>query len=121
MKIKILDKFSYQSLPIEDGMVEFNEDDLKEIGRTKQFDLSNNTIIDYKSPQKFIEEKYQIEAWFSDFYTKHEQKYRRLYTLNLNDDDGISGYNKLIQLYNEAEIKRKRIQELEILINDNSK
>lgn len=117
VKIKILDKFSYQSLPIEDGMIDFNEDDLKEIGRTKQFDLSNNTIIAYNSPQKFIEEKSQIEAWFSDFYTKHEQKYRRLYTLNKNDDDGVSGYDKLIQLYNEAENKRKRIQELEVLIN----
>lgn len=56
-------------------------------------------------------------TWFDTYYTIHEQKYRRLYTLNKNDDDGISGYDKLIQLYNEAEIKRKRIKELEVLIN----
>lgn len=116
MKIKILDKFSYQSLPIEEGMIEFNEDDLKDIGRTKQFDLSNNTIIPYQSPQSLIEEFKKLNQWFDTYYTIHEQKYRRLYTLKLNDDDGVSGYNKLIQLYNEAEIKRKRIQELESLV-----
>ena len=118
MKIKIIDKFSYQSYPIENDMIEFNDNDLKEIGRTKQFDLTTNTIINYNSPKNLIEEISSLRKWFDTYYTTHEQKYRRLYTLNKNDDDGVSGYDKLIALYNEAETKRKRLQELEVLINE---
>lgn len=65
-----------------------------------------------------FEEYENLKYWFDTYYTTHEQKYRRLYTLNKNDDDGVSGYDKLIALYNEAETKRKRLQELEVLINE---
>ena len=54
-----------------------------------------------------------LKNWFNVYYAEHEQKYRRLYTLNLMCDDGSSPYQALIQLYNTAEINRKRIQELE--------
>ncbi len=57
-----------------------------------------------------------LNLWFNNYYTIHEQKYRRLYTLNKLDDDGVPAYDKLIALYNEAENNRKRIQELEELL-----
>lgn len=71
--------------------------------------------------QMYTNEITSIKNWFNDYYTIHEQKYRRLYTLKLDCDDGAAPYDKLLVLYNEAEIKRARIQELERLLSDNSK
>lgn len=66
---------------------------------------------------KLIDELIELEMWFKSYYTIHEQKYRRLYSLNKADDDGANAYDKLMALYNEAETKRARIQQLEALIN----
>lgn len=71
--------------------------------------------------QMYTNEITSIKNWFNDYYTIHEQKYRRLYTLKLDCDDGAAPYDKLLVLYNDAEIKRARIQELERLLSDNSK
>lgn len=54
-----------------------------------------------------------LRNWFNGYYTEHEQKYRRLYTMKLYCDDGTHPYDKLIELYQTAENNRKRIQELE--------
>ena len=70
---------------------------------------------------EMLQELWQLQTWFNVYYTQHEQKYNRLIALNKQDDDGIDGNTKLINLYNEAEIKRTRIQELERLLSDNSK
>lgn len=59
-----------------------------------------------------------LKQWFDVDYARLEQKYRRLYTLKLYCDDGSYPYDKLIDLYNEAEYKRARIQELERLISN---
>lgn len=59
-------------------------------------------------------EWYDLRNWFETEYTYKEQKYRRLIALNKTDDDGVDCQTKLTALYEEAEIKRKRIQELEI-------
>lgn len=64
------------------------------------------------------DEYLDLLAWFDIKYTQKEQKYRRLYTLKQQCDDGSSPYDKLMELYKEAEIKRKRIQEIEGLINE---
>lgn len=62
-------------------------------------------------------EWYELKGWFDTEYTKKEQKYRRLHTLfqlQLDlSDEAKNAYSNLLELYNEAEIKRKRIQELE--------
>lgn len=58
----------------------------------------------------------ELKMWFDIEYSRKEQKYNRLISLNKADDDGISASEKLNQLYEEAEIKRARIQELEELI-----
>ena len=55
--------------------------------------------------------------WFDGYYSQHEQKYRRLHEINKLTDDGKDPYVELIELYNEAEVKRKRIQELEEVVN----
>lgn len=58
----------------------------------------------------------ELKSWLDTYYTQHEQKYRRLHTLGLKCDNGANPYNELVKLYNEAETKRKRIQEIEELI-----
>lgn len=61
---------------------------------------------------------YDLQNWFDTYYAQHEQKYRRLMTLGLLDNDGIDPKNKILDLYNEAEAKRKRIQELENALSE---
>lgn len=61
----------------------------------------------------------ELKQWFDINYTQHEQKYRRLHSLGKLTDVGTNPYDDLITLYNEAEIKRARIQELERLLSDN--
>ena len=60
----------------------------------------------------------ELKTWFDTIYTKQEQKLRRLITLKTLCDDGQRPEDKLITLYNEAERKRKRIQELEAILID---
>lgn len=59
------------------------------------------------------EEYLELKDWFIQVYMPKEQKYRRLHTLKLLTDEGQSPYEKLLELYNEAENKRARIQALE--------
>lgn len=56
-------------------------------------------------------EIFDIKWWYDHYYTIHEQQYRRLHTLG-----DTTAYDKLIELYKEAEIKRARIQELEAML-----
>lgn len=73
-------------------------------------------IVEIPTPsetEKLQIEMNELKSWFNTYYTEHEQKYRRLITLNKADDDEIDGQTKLITLYEEAEQKRARIQELE--------
>ena len=70
---------------------------------------------------KYQKEYADLIYWFNHDYASKEQKYRRLHTLGKHTDEGNDPYQELINLYNIAEIKRARIQELEALINDNAK
>lgn len=56
-KIKILNKFGYQGFPLTDDdiTIEVEEEVLKEIGKTKCFDVENNTIIDYDNTEEVLE------------------------------------------------------------------
>lgn len=67
---------------------------------------------------KALQEIDDIKQWFDVDYARLEQKYRRLYTLKLYCNDGSYPYDKLIDLYNEAEYKRARIQQLERVISN---
>lgn len=61
-----------------------------------------------------------LKEWYNVIYAQKEQKFRRLHSLGKLTDEGANPYDELIKLYNEAEIKRARIQELERVISDNS-
>ena len=75
-----------------------------------------------KTDDEILEEEIKdLKLWLDTYYARHEQKYRRLHTLNKLTDEGKDPYNELINLYNEAEIKRARIQELERLLSDSTK
>lgn len=76
------------------------------------------TYIEYTNIELLNKELSALKQWFDEEYTKNEQKFRRLNTLNLLTDNGKNPYEELINLYNEAEIKRKRIQEIEVLLNE---
>lgn len=54
-----------------------------------------------------------LKNWFNGFYSEHEQKYRRLYTMRKTCDDGSDPYQQLMLLYLTAESNQKRIQDLE--------
>ena len=73
------------------------------------------TDEEYKQKQELTKEKRELENWFDGYYAQHEQKFRRLHTLNKLTDEGKNAYDALIDLYNEAEKKRQRIQEIEEL------
>lgn len=75
-----------------------------------------------KTDAEILEEEIKdLKLWLDTYYARHEQKYRRLKTLGILTDEGKDPYNELINLYNEAEIKRARIQELERLLSDSTK
>lgn len=59
MKVLIISKFNCQSFPLNDNAIEVSEDDLKQIGISKCFDVENNCIIDYDNSKEVEEEKKQ--------------------------------------------------------------
>lgn len=74
--------------------------------------------VPYTQQDYYKQEYNELIKWFNETYTYKEQKYRRLYTLKLYDDNGLHPHDMLIELYKEAEAKRRRIQELEVLISE---
>ncbi len=50
--VLILNKFSYQTYPVVDGMIKIKDSDLKEIGISKCFDVENQCVIDYMPEQE---------------------------------------------------------------------
>ena len=67
--------------------------------------------------QESIIELNTLKQWFDETYRYKVEKFTRLIALGKNDDDGKDCNIKKLELYNEAEEKRKRIQELENIIN----
>ena len=85
----------------------------KDINGNRQFKICENQIDEVDNLKVELE---NLKIWFNEYYTQHEQKYRRLNTLKQLTDELEDPYNKLVELYQEAEIKRKRIQEIEVLL-----
>ena len=75
--------------------------------------FTTNELEKQKAQQEFQE----LKEWYDIVYARKEQKYRRLHSLGKLTDEGKDPYDELINLYSEAEIKRARIQELEVLID----
>ena len=61
MKVKILGDFSYQTSPETEDMIEVSPEDLKDLGKTKIFDVENNCIKDYSLPEEVIEAQKKTE------------------------------------------------------------
>ena len=96
-----------------------------EQAKGKELVVDNGKVIAIEHQENKQElahkELLELKYWYNNYYTQHEQKYRRLHSLGKLTDEGKDPYSELINLYNEAEIKRARIQELERLLSDNSK
>lgn len=79
-----------------------------------EIEISNEEYLTLlKKERDTIKEMSELLEWFDGYYTQHEQKFRRLHTLNKTTDEGKNAYDALIELYKEAEIKRAKIQEIE--------
>lgn len=93
-----------------------------EQAKGKELKVVNGKVIAVErvitKEEKAKEQINELKLWFDTEYTKQEQKYRRLRTLNKLCDDGLSPENKLLELYNLAEQKRLEIQQLEEVNDD---
>lgn len=69
--------------------------------------------------EKEMLELADLKKWFDIYYTIHVQKYSRLISLK-KDDNGLDPAKELKTLYEEAEVKRTRINDIEIKYNINS-
>lgn len=81
-----------------------------------ELDMKDEAYINYLKKIEAVKDITDTKEWFNIYYRNHEEEYRRLISLEINCDDGSNPKDKLKELYQEAEIKRKKIQELEKLI-----
>ena len=47
IKVKIISSKEYQTFPIVESMIKIRENDLKQIGISKCFDVENQCVVDY--------------------------------------------------------------------------
>lgn len=109
MKIKIINNISYQSFPITDDMIEFDEKILNEIGKSKQFD-ENGNVIDYVNKTKRLED---LENWFDNYFDKqlNQSLWQDDFTVS-HDDYFNKDYANIDELKAQAKIVRNEIREL---------
>lgn len=109
MKVKIINKISYQSFPITEDMIEIDEKILNEIGRTKQFD-DNGNIIDYVDYSKKLNE---LKNWFDNYFDKqlNQSLWQDDFTVS-HDDYFNKDYASIDDLKAQAKIVRDEIKKL---------
>lgn len=83
-------------------------------GTTKEIEIPDTSADNTEETLMQIQE---LKTWFETYYSQHIQKYNRLIALNKLTDEGTDPQEERLKLYETAEITRKRIQELESLIN----
>ena len=81
----------------------------REVTKDEYDDYQN--VLEAK--KKIADKLNELTNWFNATYRYKIEKYTRLIALEKPDDDGISAETKLKKLYEEAEEKRYKIQELE--------
>ena len=96
-----MQNYRRQYLKVEDGNL---------ILANREFDEEGEKFVQELEAYDEIAEH---REWFNTLYTKNEQKYNRLVFLGKQCDDGTDAKDALLDLYNEAETRRIRIQELE--------
>lgn len=67
MKVKILNNLSYQAFPEVDGMIDIDDELLKQIGITKQFDKNENVVDYFNKDLRVKEIKSRLEELTKDF------------------------------------------------------
>lgn len=97
MKIKILDEYSYQTLPITNDMIEINDSDIEKVGNGYKFDLTTNTIVEDTTPQAIVEQE-----------TKSDRVSELKVLLNQTDYQAIKYAEGLITEEEYAPIKAQR-------------
>ena len=109
VKIKILGNLSYQTYPITDDMIEFDEKILNEIGKSKQFD-ENGNVIDYVNKTKRLED---LENWFDNYFDKqlNQSLWQDDFTVS-HDNYFNKDYASIDELKAQAKIVRNEIREL---------
>ena len=65
---------------------------------------------------EILNEHFNLKCWFDKEYPPQEQKFRRLKEMGIKTDSGENAGEKLIELYNTAEVKRARINEIEKIL-----
>lgn len=100
MKVKILNNVSFQIFPITEDMVDFPEEELMLIGKTKQF--VDGEIVDYVDLSKELED---LTAWF-DEYDNQIKQYERCQRLGIEFDKNIE------ELDAQATTNQQRITEI---------
>lgn len=90
-------------------------EEIESDAKGRRFQIVKKTLSQIDT---YEDEIVKIKNWFDTIYTQKEQKFRRLRTLNLMCDNGADPYSELMSLYQDAEIKRKRIQEIEKILEN---
>lgn len=62
MKVKIIDKFAYQSFPCTEDMVDIDDKDIEQIGVTKCFDVENKKVVDYVCEDEQTSQRYGLKV-----------------------------------------------------------
>ena len=112
MKIKILSKFGYQTIPLDDTAIEISKEDLQQIGITKCFDVENNCVIDYDNTED-LRRKEKINRIFELKQLLSQTDYRAIkYAEGYYTDEEYRHYKEQRQAY------RDEINQLEGELNN---
>ena len=95
-----------------------NEDGSKSTTTYDSLDITE-TILIYKlftDKDRYDREKYLLEYWFNNEYKEQFEKCTRKIALGIKLKDGSDPHERLAELYEEAETKSARINELDRLM-----
>lgn len=123
--IVITGKFNCQSFPLNEKAIWVSDEDLKQIEKTKCFDVVNNCVIDYDNTEKEKMEKLKIESYRAGRYlvetdyiaNKLAEAISKYIETGDNTEVLLLRTTYKDQLEKRAEY-RKRINELEEILNN---
>ena len=121
MKVVILGKFISQSFPLTDNAVEIDDEILKQIGKTKCFDVENNCVIDYdcSTDLKLDELNSSINTLkeslqSTDYVAVKISEAQLIYQVTQDDTKLLELYEEYKDVINQRELWREEIREKEL-------
>lgn len=121
MKVVILGKFISQSFPLTDNAVEIDDETLKQIGKTKCFDVENNCVIDYdcSTDLKLDELNSSINTLkeslqSTDYVAVKISEAQLIYQVTQDDTKLLELYEEYKDVINQRELWREEIREKEL-------